>query len=91
MFLAGEGISLPTAVTTGDMEKSFTEVKFFLCVVTAWDVMLAPPPNSKRQRQADLEAVQASVTGSCADLFPSSLMTLLEQWVDGKDIALALP
>ena len=81
-----KGFCVPAAVSPDAMRRTYEDAKFFLVVATAWDMMLGPAPETKRERQADLEGLQATVNLNCADRFPASLMELLEWWVAGKDI-----
>ena len=91
VFLIGRGLPLSTSLTPAGMEEAYKQAKYLLCVLTVWDMMLGPTPESKRQRTADMEAIKKSVSDTCASIFPASLMSLLGEWGDGKDIALALP
>ena len=71
-------------------EKTLTEVKFFLCACSAWDLMLGEMPASKQQRSADVGALNQTVNAACPDVFPASLMQLLSLWEEGKSVASVL-
>ena len=71
-------------------EKDLTEVKFFLCARSAWDLMLGEMPASKQQRSADAGALKQTVNVACPEVFPASLMQLLSLWEEGKSVASVL-
>ena len=86
-FLKNKGVTLPAAVTNEAIKEPFNTMKCFLCVCSAWDLMLGQAPSTKRQRHADVEAFKSAVKANCANVFPASLMNLVDAWKDGKDVA----
>ena len=89
-MLHQKGISFPAALSPASLKPEFDEGKFFLCVVSGWDIMLGEQPDSKRQRASDLEAFFKTVIQNCEGIFPSSIMKLLEAWATCRDIRLVL-
>ena len=84
--LASDSVDIPAGITIAGMRQSFMEAKMFLCSCSAWDIMLGPPVESKRQRVADVEQFKRTVDFKCADSFPATLMKLLEAWQEGRDV-----
>jgi hypothetical protein len=83
--------NLPSHFNILTFKGAFLEAKFFLCVCSAWDLMLGPAIESKRQRIADVQQFKNTVASNCSDLFPAILMKLLDSWQEGTDIANLLP
>ena len=89
-WLHGEAVAVPTALTQESMKQDFDQIKLFMCVCTAWDLMLGPAPETRRQRKADVEQLKNVIEANCLVTFPASLMSLLVGWQDGKDVAAAV-
>ena len=70
--------------------EEYKDAKFFLTVASAWDMMLSTEVVSRRQRRADYDNFKICVDENCAEVFPNSLMQLLGQWVEGKDLVQVL-
>ena len=84
LFLHNKGVALPGAVMMEAMREPFNNMKLFLCVCSAWDLLLGDQESTKRQRHADAEAFKNVVNANCAETFPASLMMLIEMWMQGK-------
>ena len=65
--------------------------KLFLCIASAWDMMLDANLVSRQQRKVDVENLRKTVAANSVSTFPDKIMQLLTKWVDGADIPALLP
>ena len=88
--VTAKGMDIPVELALATIEPILTEGKFFACISAAWELMLAPLPQTRRQRKADLDQLKSAIDQTCSGSFPANLFKLLGMWVEGKDIRSAL-
>jgi len=64
--------------------------RLYLCMLSAWDIMITDEEIGNKQRRADADNLKAAIDQNC-DSFPASLLALVEKWVKGADVQLLLP
>ena len=72
-------------------EKFIDRTKLFLCLGSAWDLMIDEEKVSRMQRKADQKSLQVKIGENCKATFPDMVSQLLQKWVDGADIVSLLP
>ena len=64
--------------------------KLFVCLLTAWELMLRGDLQSKAKRKLELSEVERSIQAQCPT-FPALISQLLDKWASGIDVASLLP
>ncbi len=74
------------------MKRDLDDAKLFMCLSTAWDLMLnGGAEQTRREKRTDVESLRSGVKASCNAVFPPELFRLLEEWVDGADVSVLMP